>query len=172
MGSVADGLRPAEENDVLELDGRKDLRLKTAEQTVAVGGSLSKDTAGRSVYHWRPLGQNLREALGPDSTKPRLRDYRQTKSFSDFWKSSEATASPSFCGRLQSPAGRKVQWRVGPRRTVLRATAAEAGAVCPANASGLSVRTNAPPDDETVRGVVQRSHHLISTRYQFAFLSV
>jgi hypothetical protein len=66
MGSVADGLRPAEENDVLELDGRKDLRLKTAEQTVAVGGSLSKDTAGRSVYHWRPLGQNLREALGPD----------------------------------------------------------------------------------------------------------
>ena len=64
-----------------------DVRLKTAEQTVAVGGSLSKDTAGRSVCHWRPLGQNLREALGPDSTERQLKEYRQAKSFSDFWKS-------------------------------------------------------------------------------------
>ncbi len=40
MGSVADGLRPAEENDVLELDEREDLCLKTVEQTVALGGSL------------------------------------------------------------------------------------------------------------------------------------
>jgi hypothetical protein len=29
--SVADGLRPAEENDVLELDERKDLRLEAVE---------------------------------------------------------------------------------------------------------------------------------------------
>jgi hypothetical protein len=31
MGSVAEGLRPAEENDVIELDERKDLRLKAVE---------------------------------------------------------------------------------------------------------------------------------------------
>ncbi len=30
-GSVVDGLQPADENDVLELDERKDLRLKTVE---------------------------------------------------------------------------------------------------------------------------------------------
>ncbi|MBB4091010.1 hypothetical protein GGP98_002832 [Salinibacter ruber] len=117
-------------------------------------------------------GRSWRTPKGDRSAKTCARlwgripeEYRQAKSFSDFWKSSEATASPSFRRRPQSPAGWKVQWRVGPRRTVLRATAAEAGAVCPANASGLPVRTNAPPDDETVRGVVQRSHHLISTRY-------
>jgi hypothetical protein len=31
MGSVAEGLRPAEENDILELEERKDLRLKAVE---------------------------------------------------------------------------------------------------------------------------------------------
>jgi hypothetical protein len=31
MGLVADGLQPAEENDVLELDERKDLRLEAVE---------------------------------------------------------------------------------------------------------------------------------------------
>jgi hypothetical protein len=41
MGSVADGLRPAEENDVLELDEREDLCPKTVEQTVALGGPLT-----------------------------------------------------------------------------------------------------------------------------------
>jgi hypothetical protein len=39
-GSVADGFRPAEENDILELDERKDLRLKTIEQAVALGGPV------------------------------------------------------------------------------------------------------------------------------------
>jgi insertion element IS1 protein InsB len=42
MGSVADGLRPAEENDILELDEWKDLRLKTVEQTVALGRSARR----------------------------------------------------------------------------------------------------------------------------------
>jgi IS1 family transposase len=35
--------------------------------------------------------------------------YRQATSFSDFWKSSEATAPPSVCRGPQPPAGRKVQ---------------------------------------------------------------
>ncbi|MCS3613260.1 hypothetical protein GGP56_003281 [Salinibacter ruber] len=48
-GSVADGLQPADENDVLELDERKDLRLKTVEQTVALGSALSADSTGRCV---------------------------------------------------------------------------------------------------------------------------
>ena len=119
----------------------------------------------------RPLGQDLRLALEPDSTKPRLKDYRQGQSLSDFWKSSEATASEptaslSFCGRPQPPAGRKVQWRASPCREIFRATAAKADPLRPANPSGLPVRVNESLDDEAVRGVVQRSRHLTSTRYQ------
>ncbi len=131
-----------------------------------MGGSLPSNSTSRSICHRRPFGQNLRSALEPDSTKPQLKSYRHGRSFSDFWKSSEATASPSICGRPQPSAGRKVQWRVGPCRTVLRATAAKAGTVCPPDTSGLRVRANGSSDDEAVRGVVQRSHHLKSTRYQ------
>ena len=96
MGSVADGLRPAEENDILELDERKDLHLKAVEQTVALGGSLPSDSTGRSECARGPFGQDLHAALEPDSTKPRLRGYRRGKSFSDLWKPSGATASPVF----------------------------------------------------------------------------
>jgi hypothetical protein len=96
MCSVAEGLRPAEENDILELDERKDLHLKAVEQTVALGGSLPSDSTGRSECARGPFGQDLHAALEPDSTKPRLRGYRRGKSFSDLWKPSGATVYPVF----------------------------------------------------------------------------
>ncbi len=149
-----------------------DVRLKTVEQTVVLGRSLPSNSTSRGKCARRPLGKNLRPALEPDSTERQLRGYRQGRSFSDFWKSSEATASPCVRGRRYSPAGRKVQWRVGTCGTVFWATAAKAGTVRPSDASGLPVRTNAPSDDKTVRGVVQRSRHLTSTRYPRCYRSI
>ena len=73
-----------------------DIRSKTVEQAVALGCPLSADSTGRSICDRGPLGQDLCTALGPDSTKRQLKEYRQGRSFSDFWKSSEATASTVF----------------------------------------------------------------------------
>jgi hypothetical protein len=54
---------------------------------VALGGSAPENSAGRGERARRPIGQDLRSALEPDSTKRQLKEYRQAKSFSDFWKS-------------------------------------------------------------------------------------
>jgi IS1 family transposase len=159
--SVADGLRPAEENDVLELDecwtcawkrsNKRWLWVALCPRTRQVVAFVIGDRSSRTCARlWSRIPE----------------EYRQGRSFSDFWKSSEATASPCVRGRRDSPAGWKVQRRTGPRRALLRAAPAKAGTVRPPDASGLPVRTNAPSDDKTVRGVVQRSHHLTSTRYQ------
>jgi IS1 family transposase len=161
MGSVADGLRPAEENDVLELDecwtyvrkrsNKRWLWVALCPQAWQVVASAYGDRSARTCARlWSRIPEG----------------YRQGRSFSDFWKSSEATASPSVRGRRDSPAGRKVQRRAGPRREIFRATAAKAGPLRPANPSGLPVRANGSSDDEAVRGVVQRSRHLTSTRYR------
>ena len=64
-----------------------DVRPKTVEQTMALGGSVPQNPAGRGVCNRRPFGQNLRSALEPDSTKRQFKEYRQAKSFIDFWKS-------------------------------------------------------------------------------------
>ncbi len=170
MGSVADGLQPARDDDILELDEcwtdeREDLRLWAVKQAVALGGSLPSNSASRGKCARGPFCQNLCSPLGPDSTKPRLKEYRQGRSFSDFWKSSEATASQVF---EKDPTHRQVGKSSGEMacaQTVLRATATEAGPTGPANPSGLSVRPYAPSDDKAVRGMVQRSRHLTSTRY-------
>ncbi len=60
---------------------------KTVEQTMALGGSVPENPASRSICNRRPFGQNLRSALEPDSTKRQLKEYRQGRIFSDFWKS-------------------------------------------------------------------------------------
>jgi len=123
-----------------------DIRPKTFEQTVALGRSVPSNSTGRRICDRRPLGKNLRPALEPDSGE--LPAGKKLQRLLE-------VLSPSFCRRPQPPAGWKVQWRVGPRRTVLRATAPKAGSVRPADTSGLPVRTDAPSDDEVARGVVQ-----------------
>jgi hypothetical protein len=166
VGLVAKGLRSAEENDVLELDERKDLRLKTVEQAVAVGSPVPTGLAGRSECLRRPFSQNPRSALEPDSTERQLKGYRQGQSFSDFWKSFEATASSVFEEDETHRQVGKSSGELACAQALFRATVTEASPTGPANPSSLRVRTNGLSHDETVRGVVQRSRHLTSTRYR------
>jgi transposase-like protein len=102
--SVADGLRPAEENDVLELDecwtyvrkrsNKRWLWVALCRRTRQVVAFVIGDRSSRTCARlWSRIPE----------------EYRQGRSFSDFWKSSEATASPCVRGRRDSPAGRKVQ---------------------------------------------------------------
>jgi hypothetical protein len=89
-------------------------------EPVALGRPVPTGPTGHGDRTWGPFGKDLRAAQEPDSTKPRLKEYRQGRNFSDFWKSSEATASeaaasPGVCVQPQPPVGRKVQWRAGPR---------------------------------------------------------
>lgn len=57
---------------------------------------MPSNSAGRGICDRGPIGQDLRPAVEPDSTERQLKDYRQDQSFSDFWKSFEATASSVF----------------------------------------------------------------------------
>jgi hypothetical protein len=155
--SVADGLRPAKENDVLELDECWTYVRKRSNKRWLWVALCRRTRQVVANAQGRPLGQDLRPALESDPGGVPARQKLQRLL---------EILSPSFCGRLQPPAGRKVQWRASPRREIFRATAAKAGPLRPANPSGLRIRANAPLDDEAVHGVVQRSRHLTSTRYQ------
>ena len=130
--SVAEGLRPAEENDVLELDecwtcvrkrsmSESDVRKQSNKRWLWVAlcrrtRPLPKDPAGRSVRDRRAFVIGDRSAKTCARLWSRIPEgYRQGRSFSDFWKSYR----PVFEQNPQSdsldhqqvgpPTGRKVQ---------------------------------------------------------------
>jgi hypothetical protein len=90
-------------------------------------GLCPSNPAGRGKCARRPFGPDLHAALEPDSTERQLKDYRQGRSFSDFWKSyrlvfkedsthqqvgkssGELTHVEWFFGRLRQKLARQVR---------------------------------------------------------------
>ncbi len=130
MGSVADGLRPAKENDVLELD------------------ECWTYVRKRSNKRWlwvalcRRTRQVVANAYGDRSAKTCARlwsripeEYRRGRSFSDFWKSYRPVFEDDSSHRQVG----KSSGEMACAQALLRTTAAEAGPVRTTNASGLRI---------------------------------
>ena len=134
-----------------------DVCARAVEQAVALGGPLSKNSTGCGICNRRPLSSNLRSALVSDS--------RELPPGPELQRLLEIIPT-GVRGRPGAPTGRKVQRRVGSCRALFRTPPTKAGPVCPSDASGFRVRTDATSDSQAVCGVVQQGCHLTSTRYR------
>ena len=167
--SVAEGLRPAEENDVLELD------------------ECWTCACGRSNKRW------LRAQLRPSAWQvvANAQGDRSAKTCARLWSriprshSSKATGKVGASETSGNPPKRQLlpvfeedatHRQVGKSsgelvhaQALFRAASSEAGPTGPTNTSSLRIRTDGSSDDETVRRVVQRSCHLASTRYHIGY---
>ncbi len=165
MGLVAEGLRPARDNDTLELDecwtyvrqrsNKRWLWVALCRRTRQVVANAHGDRSARTCARlWSRIQQS-------DSSRATGRAGASATSGSP----PKRQLLPVF---EEDPTHRQVGKSSGElacAQAFLRAPAAETGQIRQTDASGLPVRTNGSPDDKAVRGVVQRSRHLTSTCY-------
>ncbi len=140
-----------------------------------------KQTMAQGLGSARRTRQVVANAHGDRSAKTCARLWSRIQQSGSSRTTDEAEASatsgsppkrqllPVFAGDPSHRQVGKSSGELACAQALLRAAAAEAGAVRSTDTSGFRVRANATLDDKAVRGVVQRSRHLTSTRYQKTF---
>ncbi len=140
-----------------------------------------KQTMAQDLGSARRTRQVVANAHGDRSAKTCSRLWSRIQQSGSSRTTDEAEASatsgsppkrqllPVFAGDPSHRQVGKSSGELACAQALLRTTAAEAGATGPADTSGFRVRANGSLDDKSVRGVVKRSRHLTSTRYQKTF---